>query len=414
MLNKPERALGRVEFVILMAWMSSFVALSIDIMLPALGIIGSDLGIARENDRQLVLTVLFVGMAFGQLLYGPISDSTGRKPVLLFGTSLFIVGCLISALAESFAIMLVGRFLQGLGAAAARNIPIAMIRDCHVGREMAQIMSLIMAVFILVPMIAPMLGQGILWVWDWRGIFYVILAFALICQLWFSLRQPETLLPERRTPFTARQLWWALRAVCTNRQAMAYTVAMSLIFAAFLGYLTSAQQIFQDIYLTGDHFPLYFAAIAASLCLASLTNSKLVMRLGMRLLVNLSLLGICSVACLFMLVTLTFDGHPPFWSVMVFFLIGFFPLGVLFGNLNALAMEPLGQVAGMGAAVIGSLSTLLSLLLGTPIGMSFNGTVTPLITGFLVYGSLAALICILVKPAELHDDEVAESGPGAD
>ncbi len=382
-----------------MAFMTSFVALSIDAMLPALAVIGDDLGAQQENDRQLVLGVLFLGMAFGQFICGPISDSAGRKPVVLVGVSVFAVGCLVSAFAESFPVMLIGRFLQGVGAAAPRNVTVAMIRDCYQGNAMAQIMSLIMAVFIFVPMVAPALGQGILWLADWRAIFWVLLLLAVGVQLWFSLRQPETLLPEKRSTFSLQQLWWAFRQVCCNRTAIAYTLAASLVFAAFLGYLISAQQILQEQYQLGDQFALYFALIAASLGLASYVNSRWVMRYGMQYLTVQALKLLSAVSLVFLFVAYGFDGHPPFWSLIVYFLIGFFPIGILFGNLNALAMEPLGHIAGMAAAVIGSISTFLSLLLGTPIGQAYNGTVIPMVAGFAVLCSLAMGVCLWVQKA---------------
>ncbi|MEM7292063.1 MAG: MFS transporter, partial [Pseudomonadota bacterium] len=235
MFATPTVPLQKTEFVALMALMTSYVALAIDIMLPALGVIGTDLGAARENDRQLILSVLFLGMALGQLVYGPISDSTGRKPVVLFGVLLFIAGCLISALAQNFTVMLIGRLMQGIGAAAPRNVIIAMIRDCYAGNAMAQIMSLIMAVFIFIPMIAPALGQGILWVTDWRAIFYAMLVLAVVTTLWFLIRQPETLLPEKRRPFAASQLIAALFEVFKTRSTMGFTISMSLVFGAFVG-----------------------------------------------------------------------------------------------------------------------------------------------------------------------------------
>ncbi len=381
------------EFVTVMALMISLVALSIDAMLPALGAIGSDLNTASDNDRQLVIGMLFFGMAVGQLVFGPVSDSTGRKPVIFFGVSVFVVGCVISAFSETFFAMLVGRFLQGIGAAAPRNVIVAMIRDCYEGDAMAQITSLIMAVFILVPMVAPSLGQGILWVADWRAIFIVLLLLAIAAQIWFSLRQPETLPVEKRRQFSLGQLWWALLEVCKNRNAIAYTLAASFVFGAFVGYLASSQQILQEQYQTGEAFALYFALIAASLGLASYANSKLVMRYGMRRLTKLAHVCICIVSAVFWLLAYRYGGHPPFASLMAFFLIGFFPIGVLFGNLNALAMESLGHIAGMAAAVIGSITTFLSLILGTLIGQSYDGTVMPLLLGFGLLGALSLAVC---------------------
>lgn len=381
------------EFVVLMALMTSLVALSVDAMLPALGVIGNDLGTTNENDRQLVIGVLFFGMAVGQLVFGPISDSTGRKPVILFGVSVFAVGCVISAFAETFSAMLAGRLLQGIGAASPRNVIVAMIRDCYEGDAMAQILSLIMAVFIFVPMIAPSLGQGILWLADWRAIFIVLLILAIAVQIWFSTRQPETLTPEKRSDFSAMELWRAFVEVCKTRTTIVYTCASSLVFGAFVGYLISSQQILQEQYKTGEAFALYFALIAASLGLASFTNSKLVLRYGMRYMTKLALLCVCVTSVAYWLVAFFFSGHPPFWSLLVFFLIGLFPVGVLFGNLNALAMEPLGHVAGMAAAVIGSITTFLSLALGTLIGQAYDGTVMPLLSGFGLLGALSLAVC---------------------
>ena len=393
MLTKPTKSLPMVEFVTVMALMTSLVALSIDAMLPALGAIGNDLGVANENDRQLVVGMLFLGMAVGQLLFAPISDSTGRKPVILFGVSVFVLGCVISAFAETFLAMLIGRFLQGIGAAAPRNVIIAIIRDCYEGDAMARIMSLIMAVFILVPMVAPSLGQGILWIADWRAIFVVLLSLAVAVQIWFSLRQTETLPLEKRRRFSTTQLYWALCEVCKNRNAMIYTLAASLVFGAFVGYLTSSQQILQEQYHTGEAFALYFAMVAAALGLASYANSKLVMRYGMRQLTKLSLVCLCTTSLIFWFVAYVYQGHPPFWSLIAFFLLGFFPIGVLFGNLNALAMEPLGHIAGMASAVIGSIATFLSLTFGTVIGQAYDGTVMPLLSGFGLLGVLALAVC---------------------
>ncbi len=393
LIFKPVNQLPKGEFVALMALMTSFVALSTDMMLPALNIIGSDLGAARENDRQLVLGVLFFGMAFGQLIYGPISDSTGRKPIVLFGVGVFIVGCLISAIAESFGAMLMGRFLQGVGAAAPRNITVAIIRDRYEGNTMAQIMSLIMSVFILVPMVAPALGQGIMWIADWRAIFFVLLLLAMVVQFWFSMRQPETLEVEKRRQFSTRQMWQAFCEVCRNRITIGYTMVTSLVFGAFVGYLISSQQILQEQYQLGEQFSFYFALIAASLGLASYANSKLVMRYGMHHLTLLALKFLSAVSIAFFLIAYGFEGHPPFWVLLTYLLIGFFPVGVLFGNLNALAMEPLGHIAGMAAAVIGSITTFLSLLLGMPIGQAYNGTVLPLVAGFALLCTLSLGIC---------------------
>ena len=380
------------EFVALVALMTSMVALSIDAMLPALTTIGAELGARQANDAQLILSALFLGLALAQMIYGPLSDSVGRKPAIYLGFALFIAGCLLSALATSFNAMLVGRFLQGIGAAGPRIVTIAIVRDQYEGRAMARIMSSVMAVFILVPALAPGLGQIILLVASWRAIFGMFLGVAVIAVVWFALRQPESLLPARRASFSLRRIAGAVREVCAHRVALAYTIAAGLIFGALVGYLTSAAQIFQGQYGLGERFPLYFAVLALAIGLASYVNSRLVMRYGMTLLSGAAVTGLAALSLGFFGIALAAAGDPPLWSLMAYLVPAFFCLGILFGNFNALAMEPLGHVAGVAASVIGSLTTFISLLLGTLIGRSYDGTVLPLVGGFAILGLAAAAL----------------------
>jgi DHA1 family bicyclomycin/chloramphenicol resistance-like MFS transporter len=366
--------------------MISLVALSIDAMLPALQEIGGDLGLRRDNDAQLVISTLFLGLAFGTMIYGPISDTTGRKPAIYAGFALFILGCLLSAAATTFPAMLAGRFLQGLGAAGPRIVAIALVRDRYEGRAMARIMSLVMAVFILVPALAPGVGQGILLVAHWRAIFGVLLGLALTALAWFAIRQPETLTPNRRTPFSVSHIGRAIHETCTNRTAFGYTIAAGLIFGAFIGFLNSAQQIFQGQYGLGPLFPLYFAVLALSIGGASWVNSRLVMRFGMRPLSGLALSVLSGVSLAFFGIAWTVAGDPPLWALMAYLMAAFFCIGILFGNFNALAIDPLGHIAGVAASVIGSLTTFISLLLGTAIGQGYDGTVLPLVGGFAALG----------------------------
>ncbi|HEX6112706.1 MAG TPA: multidrug effflux MFS transporter [Geminicoccaceae bacterium] len=380
------------EFVALVALMTSMVALSIDAMLPALTTIGAELGARQANDAQLILSALFLGLALAQMIYGPLSDSVGRKPAIYLGFALFIAGCLLSAVATSFNAMLVGRFLQGIGAAGPRIVTIAIVRDQYEGRAMARIMSSVMAVFILVPALAPGLGQIILLVASWRAIFGMFLGVAVIAVVWFALRQPESLLPARRASFSLRRIAGAVREVCAHRVALAYTIAAGLIFGALVGYLTSAAQIFQGQYGLGERFPLYFAVLALAIGLASYVNSRLVMRYGMTLLSGAAVTGLAALSLGFFGIALAAAGDPPLWSLMAYLVPAFFCLGILFGNFNALAMEPLGHVAGVAASVIGSLTTFISLLLGTLIGRSYDGTVLPLVGGFAILGLAAAAL----------------------
>ena len=385
-----------------MALLISLVALSIDAMLPALPAIGADLDVQRENGTQLVIVAMFVGFAVGQLIFGPISDSTGRKPPVYVGLGLFMLGSVLAMSAWSFPVMLIGRVLQGFGAAGPRTVTVAIIRDRYEGRAMARTMSFILAVFIIVPILAPALGQAVLLIASWRMIFALLLALALIASIWFGLRQPESLGPDERVPFSMRQIGLDIAEVCRNRFALGYTISAGLVFGAFLGYLNSAQQIFQSQYALGTQFPLYFAALAASLGCASLLNANLVMRFGMRLLSWRALQSMCLVSTGFFVYAWTVGGIPPLWTFMTWGPLTFFSVGLVFGNFNALAIESLGHIAGAAAAVIGSLATVISLLLGFLIGQAYNGTVLPLVGGFAILG-LAALTAMHLTERSSQD-----------
>jgi DHA1 family bicyclomycin/chloramphenicol resistance-like MFS transporter len=381
-----------LEFVILMSMMMSLTALSIDAMLPALPQIGSDLNVQNPNSRQLVISTIFLGLALGQLFFGPLSDKTGRKPAIYAGFALYIAGAMISIIAISFPIMLLGRLLQGIGVSAPRAVTLALVRDRFEGRAMARVMSFIMTTFILVPMIAPSLGQTILLYFGWRAIFGTFILLAIIILGWFALRMPETLAPENRAPFSLQRIIMATRKILKIRTALGYTVSAGLVSGAFIGYLNSSQQIFQEQYALGELFPLFFAIIALSIGVASLLNTRLVIRFGMRLLVSRSLLIIFGLSLIAFVITLLAAGQPQLWIFMTYLMMAFFCVGILFGNQNSLAMEPLGHMAGIGAAVVGSLSTLISMPLGTIIGQSYNGTLLPLIFGMAVLAGLAILV----------------------
>ncbi len=385
------------EFVILMALLTSLVALSIDAMLPALPRIGDDLGVANPNENQLVITTLFLGMAAGQMLYGPLSDSIGRKPAIYLGLGLFMVGCVISMVATSFTTMLAARVLQGVGVAGPRIVTIALIRDRFEGRGMARVMSFVMAVFIMVPAVAPAIGQGVLMVASWRYIFGTFLVLAIVCFAWLALRQPETHTKDKRKPFSVAALVEAIRITCTNRISLGYTIAAGPIFGAFIGYLNSSQQILQVQYGLGTMFPLYFALLALAIGGASFVNARLVVRFGMRLLSWRALIVLCLVSVGYFGWSYAAGGHPPLWSFMVFCCIVFFCIGLLFANFNALAMEPMGEIAGVAAAVIGSLTTFISLILGALVGQAYDGTVLPLVSGFAGLGVMSLLIMWFIE-----------------
>jgi len=372
--------------------MMALTALSIDAMLPALPQIGSDLGIANPNDRQLIVSLIFLGQAVGQLFFGPLSDKTGRKPAIYAGYALFIFGSLVSVFSLNFPMMLIGRTLQGVGVSAPRAVSLALVRDRYEGRPMARVMSFAMTVFILVPMIAPTIGQGILLFAGWRSIFGGFILFALVTILWFGIRMPETLALENRVPFSLKRILNSFREILTIRPAIGYTLAAGILNGVFLGYLNSSQQIFQEQYALGELFPLFFATISLSLGTASFLNARLVMRYGMNKLVRISLGAVFVLAVIFLGVSIALAGHPPLWSLMAYLMLSFFCTGILFGNINAMAMQPLGHMAGMGAAVVGSLSTLISMLLGMLIGQSYNGTVLPLVIGMTVLSGITVFV----------------------
>ena len=383
----PALRLG--EFVPLIALLMSLVALAIDTMLPALPAIGRDLGAPRPNDTQFVITALFVGLGLGQMLFGPLSDRIGRRPAIHAGLVLFMAGCLVSIFAPTFTAMIAGRVLQGIGAAGPRIVTLALVRDQYEGRQMARLMSFVMAVFILIPTVAPALGQGILWLGGWRSIFTTFFAIAAITFAWFALRQPETLPASRRRPFSLRDIGRGILEVLKIRAALGYTLATGCVFAPFVAYLSSAQQIFQDAYQTGALFPVWFGVLALAIGGASLVNGRLVMKHGMHRLSMAATVAFTLASVAAWTVLFAFEGLPPFWLFMAYLLVVFLCCGVLFGNLNALAMEPLGHLAGVGAAVVASLSTFIAVFFGALVGQSFDGTMYVQIGAFAVFGVAA-------------------------
>ncbi|WP_286239286.1 multidrug effflux MFS transporter [Neptuniibacter halophilus] len=387
---KPEP--GFTEFVALMASVTCFVAMAIDLMLPALSLIGDDLNVARANDTQLIITTIFLGVAFGQALYGPLSDVIGRKPAIYFGFGVFLIGTLVCLIAGSLEMLLLGRLLQGLGAAGPRIVTIAIIRDKHEGRAMARVLSLVMTVFILVPVIAPIIGQGILMLSGWRMIFIFLLLMALLVLLWFGIRLPETLPAEKRNGFSWERLGSSFKEVLKHRTAMAYVLALGLVFGSFLGFLSSIQQVLQELYQLGAAFPFYFAILAMGVGASNFMNSSLVMRFGMKPLVMGAQLGTAGLSLLALVACFWLGAVPPLWFVMIYFLLLLLGVGLLFGNLNALAMEPFGHIAGMASSCVGVISTLLAVILGMLLGQAYNETPIPLIVGFLILPGLSYLI----------------------
>ncbi|MFT6470836.1 MAG: DHA1 family bicyclomycin/chloramphenicol resistance-like MFS transporter [Neptuniibacter pectenicola] len=386
---RARREIGFSEFVALMAFVTCFVAMSIDLMLPALSQIGQDLEVLRDNDTQLIITTIFIGVAIGHIFYGPLADVVGRKPATYLGFAIFILGTSISLFSYSMDMMLLGRFLQGLGAAGPRIVTIAIVRDKSEGPEMARVMSLIMTVFVLVPVVAPIIGQGILWLSGWRMMFVFLLVAALAILLWFGLRLPETLTVEKRSKFSVKIVMNSFKEVISNRVAMAYVIASGLGFGAFLGFLNSVQQVLQDLYHLGAKFPFYFAVLATGIGVASFINSKLVMRFGMKTLVLGTQMITIIISLLALISTFWLSAVPPLWCVMVYFMLVLMGIGLLFGNLNALSMEPFGHIAGLASGLIGGVSTLIAVIAGMLVGQAFNQTLIPIMLGFILLPGLS-------------------------
>lgn len=400
-LHLPVRTytISTTEFTILVALLMSVVAISIDALLPALGIISTDLQLDNPNKAQYILSALFLGMALGQLICGPLSDATGRKKVLYMGVTLFLLGSVICLFAQDLNTMLIGRFIQGLGVAGPYVSAMSIVRDQFSGRQMAKIMSLVMLIFIAVPAIAPSIGQGILLLASWQMIFAFYVGYALLISVWIFFRLEETLPKERRIAFSTHSFIEGFKEVLCNRVTIGYTLCMGLFFGSFIGYLNSSQQIFQVQFNTGKMFTVYFGVLALVFGLASLVNSQLVEKLGMYKMCRQSVVVMVISSAIFL--TLHFITPISLWMFLIFATILFFCFGLIFGNLNAIAMEPMGHVAGIAAAIIGSASSIISMCIGTAIGQLYNNTLIPITTGFLVLSFLSLVIMhIADKPTE--------------
>ncbi len=383
----------RWEFIALAAAMMALNALAIDVMLIALQQIGASLMVDDENARQYVVTAYVVGFGLMQLFFGPISDRFGRRGPLLAGLCVYVVAAFACAFAPSFTVLLLLRFVQGLGAAATRVIAVSIVRDVYGGRAMAEVMSLVFMVFMIIPIVAPGIGQVIMLFSEWHMIFVFIGVVSGAFTLWTWLRLPETLREENRRPFTLASVAQSFRMVVTNRVAICYTVAMTAVFGALFGFINSAQQVYIGIYDTGELFPVYFAAVAGMMAVSSFLNSRLVGRIGMRRLAHGALIGFVAVNTIAFVLSLL--GPVPFWLFLALFSIAMMQFSWIGSNFNALAMEPLGHVAGTASSVQGFLQTVGGGVIGAAIGQAFDGTVVPLAGGYF-FASLVALAMTLV------------------
>lgn len=379
------------EFTALLAFLSAIVAFAIDAMLPALDEIAAELTPGNVNRAQLVLTTFILGMGLGTFFTGPLSDAIGRRRTIGWGVGLYILGAALGAMAQSLDLLLAARFLQGIGAAGPRIAAMALVRDQYSGREMARVSSFIAMIFILIPAAAPALGQLIIGFAGWRGVFVAFILFSATSLAWLYARQPETLDPARRRPFRLASLRAGAAEVMGSAEVRLYTLVMALGFGQMFALLSSAQQIFAGVYGITDTFPRWFALMALLSGAATLLNARFVVRLGMRRIVRAAY-AMQVVAAALMLGVLSLGVLPAGVAFGAFFIWAvslFFMAGVTFGNLNALAMQHMGHLAGMTASVVMASSTVLAVAIAAPIGLAFDGTPLPVVIGALVCSALA-------------------------
>lgn len=391
--SDPHPGLGFRAFVALIASMMAINALSIDAMLPALPEIGEALGIRSENSRQWIVTAYLLGFGAAQLVYGPLSDRYGRKRVLVAGLASYVVFTAIAAFANSLETMIAARALQGVGAASTRVLAISIVRDCYSGRRMARVMSLTFIVFLAAPIVAPTLGQAIILVAPWPWIFGALGLFGAVIAALVALRLPETLRPENQRPISIAGVLGGFRLALTTRMAVGYMLASTCIIGALFGFITSAQQVFADALDADQWFAGVFALVAVFMAFSALLNSRIVERLGTRRVSHTALLGFIAFAAAHAAVALS--GHESLASFIVLQSGMMFCFGLVGSNFGALAMEPLGHIAGTASSVQGLVTTVGGALIGFVIGQQFDGTVAPLTLGFTACG-VGALVAVLI------------------
>jgi len=393
------RQKSEFEFIAIMAALMSLVALAIDALLPAVPNIGASIHVVDPKNNQLFITMIFLGIGFGQLISGPLSDSFGRKPVIYVGFVVFTIASFICIFSTNLEVMILGRLLQGVGISAPRTISIAMVRDRFHGNYMARIMSFITVIFLLVPVIAPALGQLMLDSFGWKSIFYGQILLGVSIMLWVWKRQPETLKVENRKTFRFEMFFQGAREFIKHKYAVVFTIFSGFITGSFMVYLSASQHIFVEQYQLKEEFPYIFACLAISIGLATFLNGKLVVKLGMLKLVSFF-------TVLFTVISFTYvllfygDENPNIYFLLLIFGLQFFSLGFLFGNTRALAMEPIGHIAGVGAAINGFVSTIMAVPIATFIGSFINKTALPLFAGFAICGFIGILLISYLKYSE--------------
>lgn len=398
----PTNTLSTFELVAMVAALSALNALSIDIMLPALPNIGAEFAIANENDRQLVVVSYLLTFGVAQLFYGPLTDALGRRSVLIWSLILYAIGTLLCVAANSFTLFLLARALQGLGAAATRVVSSAVVRDLTEGRRMAQIISMAMAAFMIVPIVAPGLGQLILFIAPWHWIFGALLIYAGVILVWAVVRLPETLPLERREPFRLGPALALYARVASNRQTFGYTLASTFAASCLVAYVSSSQQIFVDVFDLGAAFPLAFASVAVVMSVGNILNSRIVMRFGMRRIghwvsVWLTLVAALNFACFYF-------GADSFWLFILLFAVTLGVFGIVNSNFNALAMQPAAHGAGSAAALFGAVTTVGGSIVGGLIARAFDGTVLPFLLGVALLGVAILAACYWTERGKLFQE----------
>jgi len=390
MTTAPSRTIGRTEFVALIAAINTINSAAIDVMLPALPNMGAAFGVANANDRSLVLTAFVIGLGLPQLVFGPLVDRYGRRLPLIVGLLVYSVAALAAPLAPSFPALLALRFVQGMGSAAAAVAAQAAIRDRYAGRDMAQVMSMIWSVFMISPIIAPGVGQLILLTGSWQIIFGFMGAVGLVFTVWTFLRLPESLTDDQRRPLTPAVIGAGFAAVLGNRMSLFYALASTFLFGAVLGMVNSSQPIYVGVYGLGPLFPLAFAVAPIVSAVAFILNARLVSYFGMRRLSHGSMIAFVVAAAAWFAIDMA--GVMPLWLFIVFMGIAMLALGLGWGNVPALMMEPLGEVAGTASAVFGTLSTVGGAVLGYAVAQVFDGTPTPFIASLLIFGVIVVAL----------------------
>ncbi len=407
------RRLGPIEFTAFLAMSMALAALGIDLMLPAFAEIRTDLGLSAGSTALAgLVTTYFIGLAIGTVVYGPVSDRVGRRPMLAAGYVVYAAGALASALAPSLAWLLVARFVWGFGAAGPRTVTLAVVRDTYSGERMSRAMSLIMAVFIVVPVIAPTIGAAATTVMSWRWLFASVLVATAAVAVW-GRRLPETLADEHRRELTVRELTEAVRIVVADRVTVGMTLALTALYGGFVAYLGTAELIFGDVFGAAQRFPVLFGGLAAAMGSAMLLNARIVRRVGTRRLAHTVLVVYLVVASALLATSLATLGVPPLWAFMALGACLLACHALLIPNLNTIAMEAMGRVAGTAAAVIGAIQIAFGALLASLTSRAFDGTVTPLAIGFLAAGVVAAALTVWAERGRLFPPLSRPASPQA-